>query len=419
MNLVSLGRVPRRMMTRPSGPKRWLPVFLAFSLSWMKLQRATAAEGQVGYRYESYEEDQDRIKVRTHAAMFDVPLKPDVLAVKGELVYDSISGATPLGYAPAYKYHYVTAADMGLPQAVFDTLGLPAGDTNKTTVPLQELHDRRRAISLELPITVGPNQFRPQLAFSEESDYISRGFGLNYSLALNEKNTTLNLGWSHSADQSHDDFARWQSRDTDDFLVGVNQLLGPKTVLSANFTFGRAHGYLADPYRRIIAANEVTYIAEEPFPYPEVRPRHRERYIAHLALTQYVTPLHASFEPSYRFFHDSYGVNAHTVELAWHQKIGSRVVLSPLFRYYWQNAADFYYEMLPDVNNKPAYFSSDYRLSEMQSFTYGVGLAIKATDWATIDLGYKRYIMEGLDGVTAQSNYPSANVFTVGSRISF
>ncbi|MFM2082599.1 MAG: hypothetical protein RL380_1290, partial [Verrucomicrobiota bacterium] len=40
-------------------------------------------------------------------------------------------------------------------------------------------------------------------------------------------------------------------------------------------------------------------------------------------------------------------------------------------------------------------------------------------DWLTLDFGYKRYVMCGLDGVTAQSMYPAANVFTVGARFIF
>jgi len=37
----------------------------------------------------------------------------------------------------------------------------------------------------------------------------------------------------------------------------------------------------------------------------------------------------------------------------------------------------------------------------------------------SLDASYMRYIMSGLDGVTSQSAYPSANVFNLGLRVWF
>ena len=65
------------------------------------------------------------------------------------------------------------------------------------------------------------------------------------------------------------------------------------------------------------------------------------------------------------------------------------------------------------------YYSPDYRLSQMQTFAVGLNLMVRATDWLTLDAGYKYYAMQGLDGITSQTAYPDANVFTIGGRISF
>jgi hypothetical protein len=37
----------------------------------------------------------------------------------------------------------------------------------------------------------------------------------------------------------------------------------------------------------------------------------------------------------------------------------------------------------------------------------------------SIDLAYKRYVMMGTDGLTSQSAYPTANVFTAGLNVWF
>src|SRR5207247_2076560 len=59
-------------------------------------------------------------------------------------------------------------------------------------------------------------------------------------------------------------------------------------------------------------------------------------------LTQFVEPLNGSAELTYRFYHDSFGLFGHTVTVEWFQHLGKYVVLSPLFRFYEQSAADFY-----------------------------------------------------------------------------
>lgn len=365
------------------------------------------------YRYEYYQEDHDRVQVLTHGLLFDVTLKEALLAVKGELVHDAVSGATPNGAAPPSKYNFD------------NTFGGITGDTNSTAVPLSHMHDERKSISLEVPVTLGVHGITPQFSYSKESDYVSTGAALNYSLLLNEKNTTLMVGWAHTWDRVRDDKGVIQDKRNDDFLLGLSQLLGPKTVLGLNLTYGQSYGYLNDPYRSIVGHDPV-FIYSGPSDFigtVEQRPEFRQKAIARVSLTQFITPVDASVEAAYRFYHDSFEINAHTVELAWYQKIGKWAVVSPNFRYSYQTAASFYYEMLPgvvtDPTTNPRFYSSDYRLSELHTYTAGLNVMVNVTDWLKLDAGYKRYVMRGLDGVTSQSAYPSANVFTVGARLVF
>ncbi len=255
---------------------------------------------------------------------------------------------------------------------------------------------------------------------SKESDYHSYGFALNYAALLNKKNTTLNAGWSHDSDRVRDDVAIWEGKVSDDFLIGVNQLLTPKSYITFNFTYGQEYGYLADPYRGVMALQN--FPQENPSDaslIPEKRPRWRNKEIFYTSYNLFIDPLDGSAEVGYRFFHDSYGIFGQTFETAWHQKIGRSLVLTPAFRYYYQTAANFYYILVPDFNNLPSSYSADYRLSELQSFNMSIALSYRVQKHFSIDLGYSRYIMQGLDGATSQSAYPSANVYTIGGRIWF
>ena len=441
---------------------------VALTLPLLRISRALGQEDEIGYRRSYYQEDDNRISVTTDVVQFDVGLKDNV-RLTGNFVIDAISGATPTGAPPQskwpfptfnnyYQSAYPTAyagqynqfiadnqiyVDSGLEtyqqltnDATAYALGTaPAIATNSasasyqaltnnpnlhnTKVPLTQMHDRRTAFSLGLPLTFGQHQITPSFAYSRESDYISWGGALNYSLSLNDKNTILSTGWAHNGDSVRDDLFKWEPKTTDNVFLGLVQLFGPKAYLTLNASLGFESGYLADPYRGVMFADELQYNPDDPALSPERRPRHRSTQILYASWTQFITPANGSVEFSYRFFHDTYGIFASTAELDWHQKIGKHVVVTPTFRYYLQNSADFYYVLVPDAGGPPAYYSSDYRLSEFESFAAGITFTWRIVKHLSLDAGYLRYVMHGLDGVTSQSAYPSANVFNIGLRLWF
>ena len=444
-----------------------LTLCLSLALA-IKSSRAFAQEDYGSYRHEFYREDDHRMSVDTDSAAFDIGLGTHA-RLTGEFVLDCISGATPTGAPPQSQWPFLKYQDY-YNQAYGNFLSTAASDTNNlilltsgtiatyqaytnylasinpqfgtqatnsanqsyhdltnspsfhnsTQVPLVQLHDLRRAFSLGAPITFGIHQFTPQVSVSEESDYHSYGAALNYAVQLNKKNTTLNAGWSHNVDRVRDDNGIWEGKISDDFLIGINQLLTPKSYLTLNFTYGQEYGYLSDPYRGVITLLNLPQLnVEDAALIPENRPRRRTKEIAYLAYNQFIEPLDGSVELGYRFFHDSYGIFAHTVDAAWHQKIGRNLVFTPAFRYYYQTSASFYNVIFPDALNMPAYYSSDYRLSQLQTVSASVALNYRVQKHFSIDISYLRYIMQGLDGVTSPSAYPSANVYTVGGRIWF
>ena len=147
--------------------------------------------------------------------------------------------------------------------------------------------------------------------------------------------------------------------------------------------------------------------------------------MVYTSLTYFVAPANASIEGSYRFFHDSYGIFSHTLDLTWHQRLGSYFILEPQFRFSEQSAADFYtvgfsgpYNISPSgIVPPPGIYSSDYRLSELYTLDYGMEATVFVCDHLHFIAGYHRYEMYGVDGVTAPAMYPQANVFTIGLSI--
>lgn len=393
---------PSAVITTSAARRRWFQLGCAALLPCALAARARA-EDHVDYRYEYYKEEDGRIEVNTHSVAFEKKLV-DAVAVRGQLVYDAISGATPTGGKPA---------------------------AGKDAVPTTKTHDIRRGGNLAFDVHLGRHTLAPQVAYSKESDYESTGVSLSDAIEFNNKNTTLNLGISHDFDNVLDsgnnlDNRQIRHKDTTDGLIGISQLLSPKTIFTANFTYGVSDGYLNDPYKSMSFGGWIPYIGFPlTTPGTDKRPDHRERQVLQLTLSHFFDKVNGSGEVSYRFGHDSFGVFSHTATLNWHQKIGKHVVLSPVFRFYEQSAANFYTLLVPGFapndgdTTRPEFYSADYRLSHLMSFTYGLQASIFIKEWITLDLGYHRYEMYGLDSATSASAYPKANIYTVGLRVFF
>jgi len=391
---------------------------LAFGLSLMlhlaSLHR-TRAENRVDYRYEDYAEENGRIHIQTQGAYFETSLS-SATALKGNFIYDAISGATPTG-APY----------------------LPG--TN--AVNAVQMDDTRYAGFLEATFKFSSATLSPQVAYSEESDYRSLGIALNGTLEFNEKNTTLLWGLSHSFDQvlpnegelSYETdlpLTSPQRKDDSAILLGLSQILGPATLLTVNLTVGYADGYLSDPYKRVLFDN-VPYNPgpdpANPYPYtvwPERRPDHKFRQIAFVSWQHSFEQVDGAVETTYRFYHDDFEVTAQTVSLQWNQKLGKHFIASPLFRFYTQTAAYFYGTHFPGDPTDPSSpiplpdaYSADYRLSELVSYTYGISLSARVQQHLSLELSYLRYEMYGKDGVTSSFQYPKANVFSGGLTLWF
>lgn len=394
---------------QPSGrlERRLIVITLSGLLHLAALNR-TRGENHVDYRYEDYAEDGGRIHIRTHAANFAAELRP-WLDISGNYVYDGISGATPTGAPP-----------------------LPGSSKVKTV----EIEDIRRAGFLESTFKIANHAVSPQVSYSEESDYESFGLAFRDSISFNDKNTTLDVGISHAFDRVLPNrgasISEAEHKDNTDVLLGVSQLLGPNTIATFNLTLGYSDGYLNDPYKRVLFT-DFPYFPGQPYTvWPENRPHHKFRQVAYLSFQHYFPPVLGALETSYRFHHDDFGVFAHTLSLQWNQKLGRRIIVSPQFRFHHQSAADFYGPSFPGDPSCPPgldpscppvaiaqHYSADYRLSELETFTYGIQISARVHKHASLAFGYKRYEMIGLDGRTSQDQYPQAHVFTGGFTIWF
>src|SRR5205085_1824543 len=85
----------------------------------------------------------------------------------------------------------------------------------------------------------------------------------------------------------------------------------------------------------------------------------------------------------YRFYHDDWGIRAHTLEVAWQRSIGDRWSVRPALRYYTQTAADFYSPTVSAPN--PRVHSSDQRLAAFGGLSPSLRLTARIEGGTTIE----------------------------------
>ena len=64
-------------------------------------------------------------------------------------------------------------------------------------------------------------------------------------------------------------------------------------------------------------------------------------------MLKYYLPWRAALTGQYRFYNDTWGINAHTGELEYTHPWQNRWVFSGSYRFYTQNSADFFSDLFP------------------------------------------------------------------------
>ncbi len=359
------------------------------------------AEDFLSYKYEDYRESGGRIAVQTQSALLEQDLGAG-MHFKLQGVIDAIAGATPTGQ-PA-----------------------PAGSDQ---VPLAQLNKSRAAWEADFSRQVEAINLAAGFANSRERDYRSTGWSINTLTDFNEKNTTLLAGIAGTTDDVKVVYqSPWAKKRTNDLIVGITQLLDPHTSVNFTFTWGHASGYLSDHYKLVQKTLEVNPGDFIPLTFAENRPGTRDKWIAFGSVNHSYPDLHGAVEASYRFYHDTFGTNAHTIELTWLQQLSPTLILKPELRYYDQSAADFYYynldrtSVVPPFGPPPAqgpFYSSDFRVSALRTSSYGLKVVWTPSPRWQWDLSVGRYDMRGSDRVTPRSAYPRAAIVTGGLKMAW
>jgi len=339
------------------------------------------------------------------------------LRLNARLTVDGLTGASPNGAVPSSRIQTFTS---------------PSGNGSYTVkageMPLDDTFKDAR-LSFDGSLSHPLNRITTLVYgahLSAEHDYTSLGANLGISRDFNHRNTTLSAtaGFSHDIVRplggtptplgimaaSNDDGNEREGEDDGeregesgpgmnknvlDAVLGVTQVLDRKTILMLNYSLSHMTGYLNDPYKILsVVQGPGTADPGEPVNYIyESRPDNRTKQAFYAELRRYIGG--HTLDLSYRYYHDSWGINSHTVDLHYRLPLTSGHALQPHVRWYRQTEADFYHTYLVDGAPAPAFASADYRLAPFQAVTVGLQYLYSISTGLYLSLGAEYYRQAG------------------------
>jgi hypothetical protein len=244
------------------------------------------------------------------------------------------------------------------------------------------------------------NTFGASVAYSQEWDYKSYGAGIAYSKSFNENNSTfalkanvfLDKWWMIFPDELRPDgYPSGTRRYFDDLTINprntfnlsllfsqiINERLQIALIVEPNFQKGQ----LATPYQRVYFTTADSVRVEK-------LPEQRWKIPLGLRANYFIGDRLIS-RNFYRYYQDEWGLKSHTINSELAIKLNPFVTISPNYRFYVQNAAQ-YFAPYAQHNLNDTFYTSDYDLSKFHSHTLGMALRWKPLNGI---LGMKHFSM--------------------------
>ncbi|MDJ0831968.1 MAG: DUF3570 domain-containing protein [Gammaproteobacteria bacterium] len=210
---------------------------------------------------------------------------------------------------------------------------------------------------------------------SLENDFDAETFSMNISQDMFGDLTTVSLGYAqgdnivgNSADPNFSEESNSRS-----FRISMTQVLTKDLIMALALETITDEGYLNNPYRSVRYLDGSGGYLFQSEVYPNTRTSN-----AFAVRARYYLPHRAAASAGYRFFSDTWGIDAHTIELSYTWPYSEDVVFDLSYRYYDQNKADFYSDLFPFANAQN-FLARDKEMSTFTDHTIGFGVDYEFT----------------------------------------
>ncbi len=250
------------------------------------------------------------------------------------------------------------------------------------------IRDERKQKTLSVEYIHDKTLYNVSYTNSTERDYISNTTHFSLSQDMFGDLTTVTLGFTDTRDKVGENngtafrpVVSWLGHATSrSYEAGISQILTKNLIAGATLEVITDQGYLANPYRSIRYLDPTSALgyslASQIYPNTHTSTALEGR-------VKYYLPFRAAATASYRYYSDTWGIRANTMELDYAQPISNLWILEGRFRYYDQNQASFYSDLFPFANAQN-FMGRDRNLAASTNDTIGV----KAT-YAFLPDGWK------------------------------
>lgn len=326
-------------------------------------------QARVGIKAMDYRDSQpgaDRMRVQALSTQMVLPLGAS-WSLEASTVVDAISGASPAYYTSPASFASVV--------------------------------DHRKAWDLRVSYYWAGQRLLMGYLRSAESDYLSRGQVLRYSVNTADNNSTFDIGVARASDHINpaNAIVENERKSSHEWLLGLTQVLSPQDLLQLQWVRFEGRGYFTDPYKFL-----------------DSRPDRKRldaltvRWNHHMPKQGVTARWHA------RLADDSFGIRSATLGLDLATTAG-QWTLTPGFRFYSQSSAYFFSPPDPSRPALPAFppgfvlqesrLSFDQRMAAFGALTWGLKLEKKLSDNTSLDFKFERYLQRNpwtLHGATVK-----------------
>jgi hypothetical protein len=287
---------------------------------------------------------------------------------RAEAAYHVYRGGGVTASGPAFLVRKSLADRVSLSANYYvDMVSNASIDVVTSASPFKET---RNAYELGADWLVRDSVVSLSLSNSREPDYIANAVGVDVSTDVYGGMSTVTMGFTRANDQVgqrdrgfFDTARHWQYR------AGLTQVLTNRWLASLNFEAVSDDGFLGSPYRAARAFGTLV---------PERNPRTRTSRAVKLstsyALDGGTQDRRHAIKAEYRYFWDTWQIQAHTAQVGYTRAFGDRWLADAHVRAYSQKAALFYRD---NATSDTLYLSRNRQLSTFTNTSLGGKLSYR------------------------------------------
>lgn len=330
---------------------------LALGMPGIAAAADLAVRPQLEVQTAFYEESDGRMQIASHSASYIAPLPDGKRDIQVNAVREIMSGASP-------------------------EITIPGENGPIQLLSTASIVEKRSQLDLRLRQGLSSGNLAIHLGQSREDDYRANFANVGGSHDLLDKSLTFD--WSVGLSDDEIDATNRPfggDKNSRNILLGLTQIIDRSSLLQLNFNYARHDGYLDDPYKLVFVRDTGVF--------NDSRPETRDLFAGLLRYVRHMGSSDAALHLDYRYYLDSWEVDAHTLSARWHQPFGSGWQWIAGLRLYSQSAAEFH-DPLPE-NNASGIWSSDYRLDAFGSASASMALKRRFTPDFAAKLSYETY----------------------------